>query len=269
MPDNLEKLYHALITINYNQISENREEFFSHATIDTKLRNRLNDESVHWLSCVSIINIIEKLCLINNSNFTMILSFSFKIAFISKPEKNGVFQGFLSQLPETRVLKFCPELETLVTSRPATSFGHHGGRRIFWGRSKFYIDNMYESNGYAYNMSKTFFSGWRKLFQWGEALLLVMDLVTMIRYAGITLQARLLYGYVFRKISGFLFDILKSSLIGLDNSAWKFDWCWESVLDKRCSDNRKGTQQLARADKGRLIGYIIQPLAVKIDCKSF
>jgi len=47
MPDNLEKLYHALITINYNQISENREEFFSHATIDTKLRNRLNDESVH------------------------------------------------------------------------------------------------------------------------------------------------------------------------------------------------------------------------------
>jgi len=31
----------------------------------------------------------------------------------------------------------------------------------------------------------------------------------------------------------------------------------------------KGNQQRAGADKERLIGYIIQPLAVKIDCKSF
>jgi len=36
-----------------------------------------------------------------------------KIAFISKPEKKRVFPGFFSQLPESRVLKFCPELETL------------------------------------------------------------------------------------------------------------------------------------------------------------
>jgi len=89
----------------------------------------------------------------------MILNFSLKIAFISKPETTRVFQGFLSQLPETRVLKFCPELETLVTSRPVTSFGQHGGRIIFWGRHKFYIDSMYEKNGYAYNMSKRFFQG--------------------------------------------------------------------------------------------------------------
>jgi len=36
---------------------------------------------------------------------------------------------------------------------------------------------MYENNGYAYNLSKTFFLGVRKFFQWGEALL-VTDLVT-------------------------------------------------------------------------------------------
>jgi len=43
--------------------------FSATGLFDTKLRNRLNDESVPWLSCVSIINIIEKLCLtlINNS----------------------------------------------------------------------------------------------------------------------------------------------------------------------------------------------------------
>jgi len=44
----------------------------------------------------------------------MIFSLSLKIAFISKPEKTRVFPGFFSQLPETLVLKFCPELETLV-----------------------------------------------------------------------------------------------------------------------------------------------------------
>jgi len=37
-----------------------------------------------------------------------------KIAFISKPAKTRVFPGFFSQLPETWVLKFCPELETLM-----------------------------------------------------------------------------------------------------------------------------------------------------------
>ena len=44
------------------------------------------------------------------------------------------------------------------------------------------------------------------------------------KYADITLYARLVHGYVFRKTSGrFLLDILKSSLVGLDNYAWKFD----------------------------------------------
>jgi len=36
----------------------------------------------------------------------------------------------------------------------------------------------------------------------------------MIRYADITLERRLIR---------FLLDILKSSLIGFDNSAWQFD----------------------------------------------
>jgi len=38
-----------------------------------------------------------------------------KITFITKPKQTWVFAGFFSQLPETRVLKFCPELETLST----------------------------------------------------------------------------------------------------------------------------------------------------------
>jgi len=64
-------------------------------------------------------------------------------------------------------------------------------------------------------------------------------------------------------------DILKSSLVGLDNSAWEFGWCWERLLDKRYFDNRKGTQQHAGADKGILKGYILHPSAVKINSKSF
>jgi len=36
---------------------------------------------------------------------------------------------------------------------------------------------MYENNGYAYNMSNTFFQGGRKYFQGGDALPLVVGLV--------------------------------------------------------------------------------------------
>jgi len=75
--------------------------------------------------------------------------------------------------------------------------------------------------------------------------------------------------YSERSLVRFLLDILKSSLVGLDNSAWEFDLCWERLLDKRCLDNRKDTQQHAGADKGRLKGYILHPSAVKINCKSF
>jgi len=37
---------------------------------------------------------------------------------------------------------------------------------------------MYENNGYAYNMPKTFFQGGSMFFQEGEALPLVTGLVT-------------------------------------------------------------------------------------------
>jgi len=58
--------------------------------------------------------------------------------------------------------------------------------------------------------------------------------------------------YSERPLVRFLLDILKSSLVCLDHSAWEFDWCWERVWEKRCLDNRMGSQYHAGADKGRL-----------------
>jgi len=75
--------------------------------------------------------------------------------------------------------------------------------------------------------------------------------------------------YSERLLVCFLLDILKSSLVGLDNSAWEFDCSWERLLDKQWLDNRKGTQQQAGADKGRLKGCTLHPSAVKIICKLF
>jgi len=72
-----------------------------------------------------VISIIEKPCVnetlingtgTNSSNFTMIAFLSLNIAFISKPEIAQIFPGFFSKLSETRVLKFCPELETLLVA---------------------------------------------------------------------------------------------------------------------------------------------------------
>jgi len=130
---------------------------------------------------------------------------------------------------------------------------------------------MCESNGYAHIMSKTLFQGVRKFLQGGEGLALVTDLVT--RWLGMqTSHCRLdLYMgmYSERLLVYFLLDILKSSRVGLDNSAWEFNWCLERLVDKRCLDNRKGTQQHAGADKGRLKRYALHPSAVKIICKSF
>jgi len=111
----------------------------------------------------------------------------------------------------------------------------------------------------------------RKFFQGGEALPLATDMVT--RWLGMqTSHCRLDWYtgmYSERVLVRFILDILKFSLVGLDNSAWEFDWCWERILDKRCLDNRKGTQQHAVADKGRLKGYIFHPSAVKINCSHF
>jgi len=43
----------------------------------------------------------------------MILSFIVQNLIYFKTRKKRVFPGFFSQLPETRVFKFCPEWETL------------------------------------------------------------------------------------------------------------------------------------------------------------
>jgi len=60
--NNLEKLFHALITINLKSVEPERA-FSATGLFVTKLRNRPNNESVLWLSCVGIINTIEKFCL--------------------------------------------------------------------------------------------------------------------------------------------------------------------------------------------------------------
>ena len=52
----------------------------------------------------------------NSSNFTMILNFITQNRIHFKTRKKRVFLGFFSQLPETRVFNFYPELETLSTS---------------------------------------------------------------------------------------------------------------------------------------------------------
>jgi len=46
----------------------------------------------------------------------MVLSFIAQNPIYFKTRKKRVFPGIFSQLPETRVLKFCPELETLVAA---------------------------------------------------------------------------------------------------------------------------------------------------------
>jgi len=52
----------------------------------------------------------------NSSNFTIILSFIARNRIHFTTRKKRVFPGSFSQLPETRILKLCPELETLVDS---------------------------------------------------------------------------------------------------------------------------------------------------------
>jgi len=57
-PYNLEKLCHALLSIKPTSMEPERV-FSDTGLFVTKLRNWVNDESVLWLSCVSVINIIK------------------------------------------------------------------------------------------------------------------------------------------------------------------------------------------------------------------
>jgi len=101
--------------------------FFNYQTLFvTKLRNRLNGENVLWLLCVSIINIIEKLCLIinslincawtNSSNFTMTLSFHrSKSHSFQNPKKTG-FPGFLYTATRSPGFKIMPGIRNTTRS---------------------------------------------------------------------------------------------------------------------------------------------------------
>jgi len=124
--NNLEKLFLASITIKPKS-GEPERAFSTTGLFVTKLRNRLNDENMLRLSCVNMINIIEKLLNLindslkngaetNSSNFTMLLSsYHSKSHSFQNLKKNLVFPGIISQLPETWVLNFCPELETRMS----------------------------------------------------------------------------------------------------------------------------------------------------------
>jgi len=48
---------------------------------------------------------------------------------------------------------FCAFRFIVVCDQASNQLGTSGGRRVFWGRTKFYIDGTYANNGYAYNLS--------------------------------------------------------------------------------------------------------------------
>ena len=86
---------------------------------------------------------------------------------------------------------------------------------------------MYENNGYAHNMPKKFFQGLSKFFLEGEALPLLMGLVTrslgMQKSLGRPRLDWYMGMYSERLLVRFLLDTLKFSVVDLDNSAWEFD----------------------------------------------
>ena len=114
--------------LNYHQAhtSGTREGFFSHGAICRKIQKQTK-----WWKCAlivmrqyykhhgkTVLNLINK-SLINcagisssNSQWYWVFIAQNRIHF--KTRKTRVFPGFFSQLSETRVLKFCSELETLL-----------------------------------------------------------------------------------------------------------------------------------------------------------
>ena len=97
----------------------------------------------HWKTVLNLINNSLICAETNNCNFQMILSFYRSNSHsISKPEKKRVFPGSFSQLPETWVLKFCPELETLPASITCICSmpWHSDMRRLkLWSLGTFYL----------------------------------------------------------------------------------------------------------------------------------
>ena len=121
----------TLSCLNYNQpqISGTREGFYSHGTICHKTQKQTEWWKCalivigqyykhHWKTVLNLFNNSLTNCAgTNSNNFTMILSFFRSKSHSFQNSKKRDFPGFFSQLPETRVLKFNPELETLIISR--------------------------------------------------------------------------------------------------------------------------------------------------------
>jgi len=73
-----------------------------------------------------------------------------------------------------------------------------------------------------------------------------------------------MFMYSERLLARFLLDILKS-LVGLDILLGTLIHVGKGIRQSIFGQS-KGTQQHARADKGRLKGYILHPSVVKINC---
>ena len=119
--NNLEKLYHAVITIEPTSM----EDFFGHGAICHKTQKQ-----TEWWECALIVmrqydkhhyktmlnsinNLLTNCAETSSGKFTMISSFYRSKSHSFQNLKKAGFPEFFSQLPKTRVLNFCSELETL------------------------------------------------------------------------------------------------------------------------------------------------------------
>jgi len=103
--NNLEKLFHALITIKPKSVEPERD-FSATGLFAAKLRNTLNDESVlivmrqdckhYWKVVDNLINnsLIKNCAGTNSSNFTMILTFYRSKSHSFQNPKNPGFPGY-------------------------------------------------------------------------------------------------------------------------------------------------------------------------------
>jgi len=120
------KLFHALITIKAKSLEPQRAFSATGLFVTTQKQTEWWKRALivmcqyykhHWKTVPNLINNSLIHCAgTNSSSFTMILSFIAQNPIHFKTQKKKIFPGFFSQLPETQVLKFCPELEILPIS---------------------------------------------------------------------------------------------------------------------------------------------------------
>jgi len=118
--NNLEKLFHALITIKPKSVEPERA-FSAMGLFVTKLRNRMNDENSlivmrqcyknHWKTVLTLINNSLLNCAgTNSSNFTTRLSFHrWKSHSFQNPKQTGL-PGFLFSATRNPGLKILPQI---------------------------------------------------------------------------------------------------------------------------------------------------------------